>query len=48
MKLVPLTFLASPSHEKAHSGIRKVVADVVEEMTASGESIPIWLTEAAE
>ena len=42
-----LSWLA-PSPEKALSGIRKVVADVVEEMTASGESIPLWFTEAAE
>ena len=34
-----LSWLGS-SPEKALSGIRKVVADVVEEMTASGESIP--------
>ena len=39
-----LSWLA-PSPEKALSGIRKVVADVVEEMTASGESIPLWFTE---
>jgi hypothetical protein len=35
----------APSPEKALSGIRKVVADVVEEMTASGESVPLWFTE---
>jgi predicted HicB family RNase H-like nuclease len=39
-----LSWLA-PSPEKALSGIRKVVADVVEEMTASGESIPEPLSE---
>ena len=33
-----LSWLA-PSPEKALSGIRKVVADTVEEMTASGESV---------
>ena len=35
----------APSPEKALSGIRKVVADVVEEMTASGESVPEALSE---
>ena len=39
-----LSWLA-PSPEKALSGIRKVVADVVEEMTASGESVPEPLSE---
>ena len=39
-----LSWLA-PSPEKALSGIRKVVADVVEEMAASGESVPEALTE---
>ena len=39
-----LSWLA-PSPEKALSGIRKVVADVVEEMTASGESVPEALSE---
>ena len=34
-----------PSPEKALSGIRKVVADVVEEMTASVESVPEPLSE---
>ena len=34
-----LSWLA-PSPEKALAGIRKVVADVVEEMTASRESVP--------
>jgi len=33
------------SPEKALSGIRKVVDDVVKEMTASGESIPEPLSE---
>jgi len=37
--------LASPSPEQALSGIRKVVADVVKEMTASGESVPEALSE---
>ena len=35
-----LSWLA-PSPEKALAGIRKVVADVVEEMTASEESCPV-------
>ena len=39
-----LSWLA-PSPEKALSGIRKVVADVVEEMTASGESVPEAVSE---
>jgi len=39
-----LSWLA-PSPEKALSGIRKVVADVVEEMTAAGESAPKPLSE---
>jgi predicted HicB family RNase H-like nuclease len=39
-----LSWLA-PSPEKALSGIRKVVADVVEEMTASGEGVPEALSE---
>jgi len=39
-----LSWLA-PSLENALSGIRKVVADVVEEMTASGESDSLWFTE---
>jgi hypothetical protein len=39
-----LSWLA-PSPEKALSGIHKVVADVVEEMTASGESVQLWFTE---
>jgi predicted HicB family RNase H-like nuclease len=39
-----LSWLA-PSPEKALAGIRKVVADVVEEMTASGESVPEALSE---
>jgi predicted HicB family RNase H-like nuclease len=39
-----LSWLA-PSPEKALSGIRKVVAHVVEEMTTSGESIPPALSE---
>ena len=39
-----LSWLA-PSPEKALSGIRKVVGDVVEEMTASGESVPEPLSE---
>jgi hypothetical protein len=42
--LPSLSWLA-PSTEKALSGIRKVVADVVEEMTASGESVPLWFNE---
>ena len=41
----PSLFWLTPSPEKALSGIRKVVADVVEEMTASGESVPLWFTE---
>ncbi len=36
----PLSWLA-PSLEKVLSGIRNVVADVVEEMTASEESCPV-------
>jgi len=36
----PSLFWLAPSPEKALAGIRKVVADVVEEMTASRESIP--------
>ena len=39
-----LSWLA-PSPEKALAGIRKVVADVVKEMTASGESVPEPLSE---
>ena len=39
-----LSWLA-PSPQMALSGIRKVVADVVEGMTASGESIPRWSNE---
>lgn len=42
-----LSWLA-PSPEKALSGIRKVVADVVEEMTASGESVPLWFNEPSQ
>ena len=41
----PSLFWLTPSPEKALSGIRKVVAEVVEEMTASGESVPLWFTE---
>lgn len=39
-----LSWLA-PSPEKALSGIRQVVADVVDELTASGEPVPEALAE---
>lgn len=39
-----LSWLA-PTPEKALSGIRRVVAEVVDEMTASGEPIPEALAE---
>ena len=42
---VPLTFLASPLPRKGALRYSQGVADVVEEMTASGESIPLWFTE---
>jgi len=41
----PSLFWLAPSPEKALAGIRKVVADVVEEMTAAGESVPDALSE---